>query len=89
MEGINRFLNWLKWLLALVGAALVAKAFEVLTTRVDGSGIGLYIFGIEINDRLPNEHIPRAAGELAATGILAVLMALGVHLFLARGRRSL
>ena len=52
----------------------------------DGDGIGLYFFGIEINDKLPYGQIPFYLWSFFAIGIL--LMVFAVILFIRAKRRK-
>lgn len=72
-------MKWVKWLLASIGTYSVAKAIDLLSTPVDGSGIGLNLLGFEINDRLANEQIAGTAAAFAAVGVISVLMAVALH----------
>lgn len=53
-----------RWAIAVIlflfAAILFYKGLDLrsLGTNVDGDGIGVYFFAMEINDRVPEEEIP-------------------------------
>lgn len=53
----------------------------------DGDGIGLYFFGVEINDKLPYGQIPFYLWSFMAIGILLIM--LSAILFIEAKRRIL
>jgi hypothetical protein len=56
-----------RWIIAVIlflfAVLLFNKGLDLrsLGTNVDGDGIGVYFFAIEINDRVPEERIPSYA----------------------------
>jgi hypothetical protein len=57
-------------LLSLITVLLVNKGLDLraLGSEVDGDGIGIYFWGLEINEQVPEESIPTyAIGFLVAS----------------------
>ena len=66
----------LKIMLFLFGAYLVIKAgslYWAYFNFFDGDGIGIYLFGFEINDKVPIRHVPVYATAIALLGITLIL----------------
>ncbi|MCA1038273.1 hypothetical protein LCM00_02020 [Bacillus infantis] len=61
--------------MTILGMALSCKGIELmhLGTDVDGDGIGMHFLGIELDDSLSEQNIPKAASAFLAAGILLVL----------------
>jgi hypothetical protein len=61
--------------LTILGMALSYKGIELvyLGTDVDGDGIGIHFLGIEMEDSLAEQNIPKAATAFLAAGVLLVL----------------
>ena len=66
----------LKAILFLFGAYLVLKACTLYWTYFnffDGDGIGIYLLGFEINDKVPIRHVPLYATAIATLGVILML----------------
>jgi len=66
-----------KILLFLFGAYLIIKAGSLYWTYFnffDGDGIGIYILGFEINDKVPIGHVPIYATAIAILGIALIII---------------
>jgi len=61
-----RRLRFIAMIIFAISILFILKAVDLYNTLYhevwDGDGIGLYFFGIEINDRLPYGQIPFISG---------------------------
>lgn len=73
-------MKWAMWVLAAIGGCSLIQALVLLTTPVDGGGIGLYVLGYEITDRLPNDQIPGTAATFATVGAIFLVIAATLYL---------
>ncbi|MCM3572340.1 hypothetical protein M3172_04005 [Mesobacillus subterraneus] len=61
---MNTIIRWvIAVILFLFAVLLFSKGLDLRSfgTNVDGEGIGVYFFAMEINDRVPEEEIPSYA----------------------------
>ncbi len=63
----------------VLGALCVLKFIDLLTIDPDGDGIGVYFYGLEINDKVPEGSIINYA--MSFLGIGAISLFLGGFLF--------
>jgi hypothetical protein len=69
-------MKFVKIMLFLLGACLIIKAGSLYWTYFnffDGDGIGIYLFGLEINDKVPIGHVPVYAAAIALLGMTLIL----------------
>jgi hypothetical protein len=67
-------------LLFLVTVFLVNKELDLraLGSDVDGDGIGIYFWGLEINDRVPEESIPTYAIVFLVVSLIPMSIAIAL-----------
>ncbi|KAA0548423.1 hypothetical protein FZW96_07565 [Bacillus sp. BGMRC 2118] len=60
------------YVIVIIGIYLIVRGFTLVNEipMVDGTGIGLYLLGIEINDRLLTNEIPSTALIIAIVGTM-------------------
>ncbi|MFT9598304.1 hypothetical protein [Mesobacillus sp.] len=76
MNSISRWINAV--VLFLFAVLLFDKGLELwsLGTNVDGDGIGVYFFALEINDRVPEERVPSYAIGFLIWSLIAFIIAM-------------
>lgn len=83
-------LRFIAMIIFLISIPFILKALDLYNRFYnevrDGDGIGLYFFGIEINDKLPYGQIPIYLWSFFTIGILLILFA--VILFIRAKRRK-
>jgi len=65
-----------KIMLFMLGACLIIKAGSLYWTYFnffDGDGIGIYLLGLEINDKVPIGYVPVYATAIALLGMPLIL----------------
>jgi hypothetical protein len=67
-------------ILLLFSLAFIYKAVSLLSIVKDGDGIGLYFLGLEINDKLPYEQIPKYSWSFLLLGLLFIFISIGLSL---------
>lgn len=81
---MNTIKRWIVAVILILFAVLLFyKGLELssLGTNVDGDGIGVYFFAIEINDRVPEERIPfYAQGFFITSFVVFIITILFVRL---------
>ncbi|MBT2663228.1 hypothetical protein [Bacillus sp. ISL-45] len=84
-----------RWIIAVIlflfAALLFNKGLDLrsLGTNVDGDGIGVYFFAIEINDRVPEERIPSyASGFFISSFLVFIISSLFVWMNLNSGNKQ-
>ncbi|GAB7388378.1 hypothetical protein BSNK01_22150 [Bacillaceae bacterium] len=63
--------------LVFVSVLMFGEGFDLLSlgTDVDGGGIGVHFLGLEINDKVPVESIPKYAIGFLVAGVITMLNA--------------
>jgi hypothetical protein len=76
MNNISRWI--IAGILFLFSLLLLNEGLELWSfgTNVDGDGIGVYFFALEINDRVPEERIPSYAIGFFIWSLLAFIIAM-------------
>jgi len=76
-----------RWIIAVIlflfAVLLFNKGLDLrsLGTNVDGDGVGVYFFAIEINDRVPEKRIPfYAKGFIITSFVVFIISILFVQL---------
>jgi hypothetical protein len=86
---VNR-LRFIARIIFVISITFILKALDLYNRFYnevrDGDGIGLYFFGIEINDRLPYGEIPFYLWSFLAIGTLLIIFS--VILFIKAKRRK-
>jgi hypothetical protein len=75
MNAISRWI--VSIFLVFITILMVDKGLDLrsLGTNVDGDGIGIHFLGLEINDRVPEESIPKYAIGFFIASIFPTLIA--------------
>ncbi len=69
-------MRFIKAILFLFGAYLLFRAYcinSIYLNGIDGDGIGIYLLGIEINDRVPTEKVPEYVKGFALLGSILII----------------
>ena len=85
-------LRYFSIVLMAISLTFIYKGVSLLREipNVDGDGIGLYFFGLEINETLPKEEISLYAwGFLGAALALIVLASLAYGLYFYRKKKNI
>ncbi|MGM0877387.1 MAG: hypothetical protein ACQEWV_22300 [Bacillota bacterium] len=75
---MNAIIRWIVFIfLAFITFKMLNKGLELcsLGTNVDGDGIGIHFFGLEINDRVPEASIPTYAIGFLVASFITLLIA--------------
>jgi hypothetical protein len=76
---MNKISRWfIVCVLILFGISLLNKGLDLksLGTNIDGDGIGVYFWGFEVNDRVPEGSIPSYAVGFIISSVLALIASL-------------
>ena len=57
-----------------ISVYLLFKAVSLFNFQRDGDGIGIYIFGLELNDRVLNEQVPKYSFSFLVIGLILVII---------------
>lgn len=66
--------------LMLTSIPFILKSVSLFNTIKDGDGIGLYFLGIEFNDKLRFEQIPKYAWGFLIIGLSLILISWVIYL---------